>query len=64
MCMTTRRWRQVIWAGAIFATIALIVGMLDGDPGWGVDLIFAAIGFVVMIGGYVGEFRAKRAANL
>ena len=62
--MSAKRWRNVAWVGALIATAAIIIGMLDGDPGWGFDLVIVAIGFVVMVVGYVGEFRAKRAANL
>ena len=36
--------------------------MLDGDPGWGVDLIVAAVAFVAMAVCLVMESRVKRAA--
>ena len=60
--MTAKRWRQYAWVGSIIATAALIIGMLVGDPGWGVDLIVAAVAFVAMAVCLVMESRVKRAA--
>jgi hypothetical protein len=58
--MSAKRWRLLAWITALIAAAALIVGMLDGDPGYGVDIPIAAVAFFAMLVCYVMEFRAKR----
>lgn len=61
--MSAKRWRLWAWITALIGSAALIIGMLDGDPGWGPDLIVAAVALAAMVVCYVMEFRAKRAAG-
>ena len=61
--MSARRWRLFAWVSALVGAAALIIGGLDGDPGYGADIIIAAVAFFVMLVCYLMEFRAKRAAG-
>lgn len=58
--MSAKRWRLWAWITALIGSAALIVGMLDGDPGFGADIPIAAVAFIAMLVCYGMEFRAKR----
>ena len=58
--MSARRWRLFAWVAAIIGAAALLIGMLDGDPGYGADIPVAGAAFLVMLVCYAMEFRAKR----
>ena len=61
--MSAKRWRLLAWITALIGAAALLIGMLDGDPGYGVDIPIAAVAFFAMLVCYVMEVRAKRAGR-
>lgn len=61
--MSAKRWRLFAWITALIGAAALLIGMLDGDPGYGVDIPIAGVAFFAMLVCYLMEFRAKRAGG-